>query len=259
MLYQELLDLCRDRLMAFFSNVKPFENWFTWSDYNRNCYELMYENNSPQAIASVSDLKKQIPELTSLCRKCSNFFIPARNQSLPKYDVIMGQQLEESLMDFLTAKLGAVTDRADRENKSMPDCKILKPDGSVAAYFEVKFHGAPFVMAYRFTKRYCYEGSATLDHKKIEKQLKLIEGLDDAPVFYVHWIEYPCLKGVFYETGEQVKQYIEQAHETFVREKRVGDDQKSAGAVYLKKMYSPLLEMGDFESFVEELRRLING
>ena len=112
----------------------------------------------------------------------------------------MGKQHEEALMEFLSNKLNTIVCRADLEDRSMPDCKVLKADGTVAAYFEVKFHGAPFVCALQKTGRYCYEGSATLDYKKIEKQLAIIDKLD-APVFYVHWIEYPCLKGVFFETS----------------------------------------------------------
>ena len=162
-------------------------------------------------------------------------------------------------MDFLTHKLGAKTERADLKNRSLPDCKILKPDGSTAAYFEVKFHGAPFIMAFNKTGRFCYEGSATLDSEKIEKQLALIDDEVDAPVFYVHWIEYPCLKGIFYETSEQVKAYLSSEHGAFIRKRREGDDEKSEKSVYLKKKYSPLLEMKDFNSFLDELRKLINS
>lgn len=258
MLYQELLESCKQRFDEFFKNVPIFENQFCWNEYNDACYNLMYTANTPESICPVKTLKEQIPELAPLCKKCGAFFIPARNKSLPKYDVIMGQQHEEALMDFLSKKLGVETARADLDNRSLPDCKILRPDGTVAAYFEVKFHGAPFIMALSKTGRFCYEGSATLDYKKIEKQLALIDSLD-APVFYVHWIEYPCLKGIFFETSEQVACYIKEQHETFEREKRAGDDQKSAGAVYLKKMYSPLLEMGDFEAFIDLLKNLING
>ncbi len=216
MLYQELLDSCKERFEDFFQNVQIFSNQFKWNEYNAECYRLMYSENREDNIASVKELKTQIPELKDLCKQCSSFFIPARNRSLPRYDVIMGQQHEEALMEFLSHKLTTQVLRADEEDRHMPDCKVLRPDGTVAAYFEVKFHGAPFVCALQKTGRYCYEGSATLDYKKIENQLEIIKTLD-APVFYVHWIEYPCLKGVFYETSDQVKKYIAEQHETFDR------------------------------------------
>lgn len=259
MLYEELLRSCKGRFDEFFKNVPIFENQFTWSQFHKQCYDAMYANNSYDHLATVKDLKEAIAELKGVCQKCGAFFIPARNKSIPKYDVILGKQHEEALMAFLSDKLGAKTDRADLENRSYPDCKIYKPNGTVAAYFEVKFHGAPFVTALQRTGRYCYEGSATLDHKKIEKQLDLIDREISAPVFYVHWLEYPCLKGIFYESSEQVREYIKSQHEVFERERREGDDQKSKGAVYLKKMYSPLLNLKSFEAFVQELQSLIQS
>lgn len=258
MLYEELLASCKDRFDDFFKNVPIFENQFTWSDFNAKCYDAMYTNNTYENIAEVKRIKESIPELKDVCKKCGDFYIPARNKSIPKYDVILGKQHEEALMKFLTSKLGAKTERADLQNRSLPDCKILKPDGSVAAYFEVKFHGAPFVKALNFTGRYCYEGSATLDYKKIQKQLELIDNNElNAPVFYVHWIEYPCLKGIFYETSEQVKEFLASGQEEFSRDIREGD--KAKKSIYLKKKYSPLLNMSNFEAFLNELRRLIDS
>lgn len=257
MLYEELLDSCRQRFKDFFKDVTIFENQFNWSNFNLSCYNHMYLNNSYSEIATVKALKAEIPELKDTCKKCGQFFIPARNKSIPKYDVILGMQHEEALMSFLSSKLGTKVERADLVNRSLPDCKVLKPDGSVAAYFEVKFHGAPFVMALNLTGRFCYEGSATLDYKKIEKQLALINDGLDAPVFYVHWIEYPCLKGVFYETSNQVQEYIKTRKEEFSRELRAGDNEKATKSIYLKKMYSPLLNMGDFESFIKTLEALV--
>jgi hypothetical protein len=217
----------------------------------------MYRTNTYENFKTVKDLKERVTELKDLCKKCGNFFIPQRNKSIPKYDVILGKQLEEAIMNFLSIKLNTDVCRADLENRSLPDCKILKKDGSIAAYFELKFHGAPFVTAINFTGRYCYEGSATLDYKKIEKQLSLVQDVLEAPIFYVHWIEYPCLKGVFYETAEQVKEYINGQHEIFEREKREGDHQKSSKSIYLKKMYSPLLKMGNFEDFLIAMSSLV--
>lgn len=260
MLYEELLASCKERFGEFFANVPVFENQFTWSDFNDKCYEAMYVNNTYENIAEVKKLKELIPELKDICKKCGEFYIPARNKSIPKYDVLLGKQHEEVFMEFLTAKLGAKTERADLQNRSLPDCKILKPDGNAAAYFELKFHGAPFVRALYLTGRYCYEGSATLDYNKIKKQLELIYNNElDAPVFYVHWIDYPCLKGVFYETSDQVKNFLESGEAEFSRKFREGDNQKTKKSVYLKKKYSPLLNMGDFDSLLNELQKLIDS
>jgi len=135
---------------------------------------------------------------------------------------------------------------------------ILGQDKGILAYFEVKYHNAPFVTAINKINRYCYEGSATLDYNKIIKQLELIDSELDRPTFYLHWIDYPCLKGIFFETSEQVKDYLYQSGEEFERKEREGDFKivneeysiiKKVG--YTKKFYSPLLQMGTFEEFVK--------
>lgn len=257
MLYEELLQASKPRFDEFFGNVPIFENQFCWNEFNEQCYDLLYTNNSYDNLATVAGAKESIDEMKQMCCKCGEYFVPKRNESIPRYDVILGQQMEEELMQFLQDKLGTVVCRGDLENRSYPDCKVLKKDGTVAAYFEVKYHAAPFVYSVRFTGRECYEGSATLDYKKIKKQLALIAEEIDVPVYYLHWIDYPCLKGIFYESAESVREHMEQQHVEFERKKREGDDQKSAGARYFSKIYSYLLELGDFESLVEELEALL--
>lgn len=257
MLYEELLEYSKERLEDFFQNVEIFENQFKWSDFNARCYRYMYQDNAYENILTVKELKENIPELKDICKKCGNFFMPQRNKSIPKYDVILGEQYEELLMGYLSEKLNAKIARGDLQNRSYPDCAVYDSNDNIAAYFEVKFHGAPFISALQLTGRYCYEGSATLDYKKIEKQLDIIDNQIDVPVYYVHWIEYPCLKGVFYETSEQVKAYIAQQHVEFERRKREGDEQKAKKSRYYLKMYSPLLEMGTIEGFIEELNNIL--
>lgn len=257
MLYEELLEAAKPRFEKFFMNVKTFENQFCWDEYNAQCYDYFYKNNSYDSLATVKGAKEAIPEMKDMCPKCGTYFVPKRNESIPKYDVILGQQMEEEIMKFLSEKLGTEVCRGDLENRSYPDCKIMKKDGTAAAYFEVKYHAAPFVYSVRFTGRECYEGSATLDYKKMKKQLALIEEEIDVPVYYLHWIDYPCLKGVFYESSDAVKAHMEQQHVEFERKKREGDDKKSAGARYFSKIYSYLLELKSFEEMIDEFKALL--
>lgn len=257
MLYEELLEESKKSFDDFFKNVTTFENQFTWSKFNEHCYKLMYKKNSYEELATVKGMKEEIPELKKMCNKCGEYFVPARNKSIPRYDVVLGEQMERELMTFLANKLEVTVERGDLQNRSYPDCVIRKKDGSIVAYFELKYHAAPFVYAYRFTGRECYEGSATLDYKKIKKQLELVDKEIEVPVFYVHWIDYPCLKGIFYESSEMVKRHLESQHAEFERKKREGDDQKSAGAKYFSKIYSYLLELGSFEEMVREFQTLI--
>ncbi len=256
MLYEELLEFSKEHLKEYFKNVSTFENQFEWSDFNCDCYNAMYLNNSYTEYKSVKDLKSEITELAPMCKKCADYFMTKRNDSKVKYDVQMGQQFENLLIRFLKEKCHINAMHGDTSNKKYPDCMILGPDKGILAYFEVKYHAAPFVMANRKINRFCYEGSTTLDYKKVIKQLEIIESDIERPVFYLHWIDYPCLKGVFFETSEQVKDYIYNPDVVFERKHREGDDEKNPQSVYLHKIYSPTLAMGTFEEFIDIIKNM---
>lgn len=257
MLYEELLSFSKNRLKDFFKNVTLFENQFEYSDFNQKCYDCMFLCNNQEKPKTVKELKAEVTELAPICKKCGPYYMNPRNSSHIKYDLMMGQLFEDILIDFFTQKLHIKAMHADKSNKQYPDCMILCGDKQIAAYFEVKYHSAPFISAINKINRYCYEGSITLDYKKIIKQLELIDSDIERPVFYLHWVDFPCLKGIFFETSEQIKQYIYESGEEFSREKRIGDGEKNAKSVYLTKFYSPLLQMGSFEEFVETIRNII--
>mgnify|MGYP003449080513 FL=1 len=130
---------------------------------------------------------------------------------------------------------------------------ILGKDKGILAYFEVKYHCAPFISAIQKINRYCYEGSATLKKEKIERQLEIIESDIERPVFYIHWIDYPCVKGIFFETSEQVKETLIN-EKVFERQEREGDLEKNPQSVYKEKIYSKFLEMGTLEELVSIIK-----
>lgn len=256
--YQELLKYKEQEIADFFKNVKLFDNQFSYkSDFNNTCYKAMYDENHQDSIKSVKELKEEIPELANICKQCGPYYMQPRNKSIKGLDVQLGRFLEQCLMEFMTDKLKLKALPADSKNKSYPDCMVLDGSRGIIAYFEVKYHGAPFITANHKINRWCYEGSATLDFKKIVKQLELIESDLDRPTFYLHWIDYPCLKGLFFETADQVKNNIYENGVEFEREDREGDykivNEIPLKKGYLKKIYSPLLEMGSFDEWIQIL------
>lgn len=248
--YEELLAFGQDRIFDFFKNVKLHNSQFKYSAFNTDCYNAMYKNNSQDSIKTVKELKEKIEELKPTCKECGTYFMNPRNNSIKKYDVMLGRLLEDVIIDFLKEKYKLNVTHGDNSNKKYPDCMLLSGDKGILAYFEVKYHGAPFISAIRKIGRYCYEGSATLDLGKLVKQIEIVESELDRPVFYLHWIDYPCLKGLFFETSDQVKNELFTQGEAFEREERTGDfvDDKKKG--YTKKFYSKLLEMGTLEEFI---------
>ena len=255
-MYEDILKLYREKIDDFFKNVSVFENQLTYSQFNKKCFEEMFTKNDKKNPATVKDLKEKIPELKETCKKCGQYYMIPRNKSHIKYDVIMGQLFENILIDYFTNHLKIKALHGDKTNKKYPDCMILGKDKGIVAYFEVKYHCAPFISAINKINRYCYESSATLDLKKVERQLEIIESDIERPVFYIHWIDYPCLKGIFFETSEQVKNEL-MNEKIFQRQERDGDLEKSPQSVYREKIYSRLLNMGTIEEFVEIIRGMI--
>ena len=221
--YKELIDYKKSEIEDFFKNVKLFENQFEYDSFNETCNEKMFTSNNQSEIKTVKELKEEIPDLKDMCKKCGPYFMKPRDKSVKALDVQLGRLLEKCLMDYMSDKLKLKSIPADSKNKSYPDCMVLDGSKGIIAYFEVKYHGAPFISANHKILRYCYEGSATLDFKKVLKQLELIESDLDRPTFYIHWIDYPCLKGIFFETSEQVKNNIHKDGPEFNREEREGD------------------------------------
>lgn len=250
MLYDEFIKTKQVELLNFFKNVKLHEQQFLYTKFNDYCYKYMYQDNNQDNIKEVKQLKCDIPDLSATCKKCAEYFMNPRNKSIKGLDVQMGRFLEDILIDFLNKNMHIKAMHADNSNKRYPDCMILGSDKGILCYFEVKYHGAPFIQAISKIKRYCYEGSATLDYEKVKKQIELVESELDRPTFYIHWIDYPCLKGIFFETSEQVKSYLYQSNVEFERKDREGDYKIVNKVGYTTKIYSPLLQMGSFEEFI---------
>ena len=82
--------------------------------------------------------------------------------------------------------------------------------------------------------------------KDLRNRLPLIDSDLDRPVFYVHLLDFPNQKGIFFETTGMIKNNI------FENSKCVSLDR--SGYLY----FSDLAEMGDFEELVyifEDLKK----
>ena len=194
--YEELLEFGGERIFDFLKNARLHESQFKYSEFNEVCYKKMYIENNQDSIKTVKELKEEIPELKDTCKGCGSYFMNPRNKSIKGLDVQFGRLLEDVIIDFLKTKYKLNVTHGDNSNKKYPDCMLLSGDKGILAYFEVKYHGAPFISAINKIGRYCYEGSATLDLNKLVKQIEIVESELDRPVFYLHWIDYPCLKGL---------------------------------------------------------------
>ena len=94
-----------------------------------------------------------------------------------------------------------------------------------------------------------------MDTKKLQKQLVEIDSeLEDRPVYFVHWVDFHHLKGVFFNTQDQIKIYLEADPIQFERHAREGDYKLTGKVGYTEKFYPPLHEMGDLEELIDKLK-----
>jgi len=257
-LYKELLTLAEPIRSDYLKNVPTFENQLKFDTINETCYEEMYEKiPNKDSVIPTNLLYKKIAGLEEMCKSARKFFLSPRNKSIKGLDVQLGLQFENSFIEFLKSKK-ILAMRADSKNKKLPDIMVLDKTRNIKAYIELKYHNAPFVLAYKLLNREAYEGSITLDTDKLKKQLIEIESNLDRPVYFVHWVDFPDLKGIFFNTNEQLKDYLAKDPIHFIRGEREGDFkptnyQISKKIGYTEKFYPPLHEMGDFSELLEHL------
>jgi hypothetical protein len=174
-LYKNLLEFGQERVLDFLKNTPVYENQFRFSEFNSQCNLKMYAELSPsEAYPPRQSYFPVIPELEAECKKCWKFNMGARNKSIKGLDVQFGKVLEEVFIEYLR-KLKINVIRADLKNRRYPDLLVLDSSKEIIAYIEFKYHAAPFLLAYKVRPgRECYEGSLTLDKKKIEKQRRIV-------------------------------------------------------------------------------------
>lgn len=258
-LYLELVSLNRKKLIEYLENYPLYGSQISYdANFNSECYDLMFSKQRGGNPIMRRDFWSQIENLQEECNSCWKFYIKPRNNSIKSLDIKLGKMFEKSFIDFLNMK-GFQALRADEVKKNYPDIKVIKND--VVSYVELKYLSAPFLMVHRKLRgRECYEGSTTLDvGKKISAQRELVESEILEPVFYVYWIDFPCIKGVFFMRANEVYHYIDERKGLeFTRKERSGDfistplgKQKMA---QLNKVYLPLLKMGNFEELMINIR-----
>lgn len=259
LLYKDLLKFAERIKFEYLKNVPTFENQLNFGEINTLCYEKMYENiPDNESIKTTQQLYEVIPGLRELYQRARAYYLKPRNKSVKGLDVQLGNQFDQAMIDFLNSK-NIMAMRADTKNKRLPDIMVLDKTRNIKAYIELKYHNAPFMLAWRLLGREPYEGSITLDTEKLKRQLIEIDSELERPVYFVHWVDFPDIKGIFFNTNEQIKEYLNEDPIQFVRRERDGDLKKTeyklqAKVGYTEKFYPPLYEMGDFEELLQKLK-----
>ena len=253
-LYEELISQSQE-IVTYLKNTDTFPNQLKFEQINKDCYEKLYKNiKSGDNIPMLSDFYEDIKGLKELNSDAYSFFMKKRNNSIKGLDVQLGNKFDEVFINFLKSK-NILASRADTRNKKLPDIQILDKTRNIKAYVEHKYHHAPFMLSHKLINRESYEGSITLDTKKLNNQIIECESeIPNRPVYIVHWVDFHHLKGIFFNTLEQIKEYIINPV-TFNRKDRLGDYKLTRKVGYTEKFYPPLHEMGDFEELLKHLSK----
>jgi hypothetical protein len=253
-LYKELLLFSKKIKDDFLKNVPIFYNQLSFDELNEMAYKKMYlDILATKDIKKTTDFYAEIPGLQDLYKAARAFYLKPRNKSVKGLDVQLGQQFENVFIDFLKSK-GINAMHADNKNKKLPDIMVLDKTRNISAYIELKYHNAPFILSWRLINREPYEGSITMDSDKLKKQLVEIESELERPVFFVHWVDFPDLKGIFFNTNEQINEYLNSNYNEFERKDRDGDYKLTKKVGYTEKFYPPLHEMGSFNELMKILK-----
>ncbi|MFC1903751.1 hypothetical protein ACFLW9_02590 [Chloroflexota bacterium] len=236
-------------IQEFMKRTPQYHSFLEFSDFNMRCEKKMFEQGLKQRL----EYFQMIPDLEKECKQCWRFYLNPRNKSIKKYDVIYGKKFEEVFIKFLN-NIGIDSAKADEKNAVLPDNLIRNIEGKTIAYYEVKYHNAPFVKAYQYQPgRECYEGSITIDYEKVQKQIETTKAITDLPVYYVHWVDFPCIKGIYYMSLEETQKAMESGI-AYSRKAREGDyitnNKKVKQVGYQNKFYPSLLTMNKLEQFV---------
>ncbi|MBN1275768.1 hypothetical protein JXA12_05790 [Candidatus Woesearchaeota archaeon] len=253
-LYQELLDLCGD-ITQYTENTQTFHSQMSWTPLNEKCNHTILPLSE---VVPRQSLFPKIPELEQECKECWKFYLSPRNKSIRVLDIQLGRKFEFKLIEFLKRK-GIDCRKGDEEDKRFPD-NVVYTDGKKSAYLEIKYQSAPWLWAYREegSNRECYEGSPALDIKKLKQQYELIKsGAITIPSYYVYWLDFPCIKGVFFISIEDMYKFFEEEAILFDRKEREGDF-KTINGVKKKvsatiKIHPSLFRMKSFSQLLEVL------
>ncbi len=265
----ESLDLYKKLLTHIKGEIpgKKFENQVKFEDFNKVFFEEVYlkkkrKPGEKQIAESRDSLIKRIKGLKELCKKCEDFFLGQKREYNKEEDIELAGIFENALMSFLNSQ-GIKTIRGDDyktikgHHKGYPDLLILNSKEEEYCYLEVKYNAAPFIKISEFVEgRECYESPLTLNTIKLERQGKLTESEIKIPVYYVYWVDLPCLKGIFYTDIKNIIAYYQGFGKIYQHDRKVGNGDFSDGKKIgqTKMIYPPVLEMEEFSVLLKTIK-----
>lgn len=259
-----MLEQSQEHLLSFTKNFPCHSRQFAFEEFNEISYNKMYEETSD--VVPRQNFFNEIPAMKDVCSECWKFYLSPRNKSLKFMDIKLGKLFENEFKQFLISLgFNCFTIEELELRKNYPDLAIVDEEKTPIVFLEMKYLTAPFVKVYKMVPgRECYEGSTTLDaDEKLETQIKIITEEINVPTYYVYWIDYPCIKGIFFIDSKNVISHFEKYQTEWTRKSREGDYVKGVNGKirvgHRKKIYLPLLKMSNFEELINILNESVKN
>lgn len=214
---------------------------------------MYLENHEKLKIVDREKMQERIPDLDAVCLKCIPFFLKKRSESVKNQDITTGVHFENPFKEFLRG-LDIDAFKANKADMRLPDIGVRNYNSDVIALLEVKYHNAPFIKARQFVSPNTeyYDGSLTIDIEKGRNQIKVSKDIfPDAECLLVHWIDFPCLKCILWDTVESAL-----TNTVYERIHRSGDYEGGYKVGYTKKTYHFVRKMKDFDSLISHIQHL---
>jgi len=266
----------RSEVIKFINNlsysvgINPLE----FGDFNKGCYEKIYEKNrrkfgDNRPVLPKESFFEDIPKLGAMCKKCASHFLKEYKRKkrinyayIKEKDVMLAKKLEDMFMDFLSNDMGIKSIHGNEPSaispnahEGYPDILITNMKNEKICYLEVKYNAAPYIKQ-NLPGRTCYEGSLTLNPSKLIRQYEMVQsGEIDIPIYYVYIADFPCIKGVFFSNINKIWKYFEDLGRSAEHDRKAfgGDFEGGRKIGQTKIIYPPLLCMNDFAELINKI------
>ncbi len=218
----EQIELFKSIINKLFYDTK---DTFYWTDLNFTIKRIDEMTNKGERGVSAEQLFKNKRFIEEVCQLGESGIT----------DSYINEKIGDVFSEFVKKKYRLNISKWEPNKSDYPRYMLLGTDKGILAYAEFFYHRSLEII----DDEICYEYGICHEVSNLIRKVSLIYSDLDRPTFYIHFVDYPNLKGIYFETTEQIidSLFNERNHViTF-----------NNGKYY----FSNLLEMGEFNEIIE--------
>lgn len=150
-------------------------------------------------------------------------------------NVYKNEKVGDAFSEFLKKKYRLNVIKWEPNKNDYPRFMLLGTDKGILAYVEPFYHHSLEIVE---DETY-YEYGISYEINDLIRKVSLTYSDLDRPTFYIHFVDYPYLKGIYFETTEQIIDCL------------FGERNPVISLNDRKYYFSSISEMGEFEELIE--------